>query len=138
MKVMVLVKATADSEAGKMPNQELFEQMTQFNEDLAQAGIIKAGEGLHPTSVGYRVRFSGKDRTVTAGPFEHVNELVAGFWLWEVQSMEEAIAWVKRCPNPMQTDSDIEIRRLYELEDFAEEIPGDLLEREKGLRTKID
>jgi hypothetical protein len=138
MKVMVLVKATPESETGKMPSQELFEEMTKFNEALAEAGIIKMGEGLHPTSAGYRVRFSGKQRTVTQGPFEQINELVAGFWLWEVKSMEEAIEWVKRCPNPMESDSDIEIRRLYEMHDFADVLSDDLQEREQKLRTVIE
>ena len=119
MKVMVLVKATADSEAGVMPSRQLLEDMGRFNESLTRAGVMLAGEGLKPTRFGKRVRFSGKKRTVTDGPFAEIKELVAGYWLWEVKSIEEAVEWVKRCPNPMLTDSDIEIRPLYALEDFT-------------------
>ncbi|HEY2037492.1 MAG TPA: YciI family protein [Steroidobacteraceae bacterium] len=121
MKVMVLVKATADSEAGVMPTRQLLEDMGRFNESLIEAGVMSPGEGhgLKPSSFGRRVHFSGKKRIVTDGPFAETKELVAGFWLWEVKSMEEAVEWVKRCPNPMLTDSDIEIRPLYALEDFS-------------------
>src|SRR5215469_18108300 len=120
MKVAVLVKATKESEAGVMPSAELLAAMGQFNESLVKAGILLAGEGLKPTRQGKRVHFSGKHRTVTDGPFTETKELVAGFWLWQVHSIEEAVEWVKRCPNPMLTDSDIEIRPVFEAEDFAE------------------
>jgi hypothetical protein len=119
MKVMVLVKATADSEAGVMPTAQLLADMGRFNEALLEAGVMLAGDGLKPSRDGKRVRFSGKSRIVTDGPFAETKELVAGFWLWEVKSIEEAVEWVKRCPNPMLTDSDIEIRPLYAPEDFA-------------------
>jgi len=118
MRFMVMVKATKDSEAGKMPTPELLEAMGKFNEQLAKAGILLAGEGLQPSSKGARVRFSGAKRTVVDGPFTETKELVAGFWLWKVKSKEEAIEWVKRCPNPMPTDSEIEIRQVFEAEDF--------------------
>ena len=119
MKVAVLVKATEDSEAGVMPSAELLEAMGKFNESLVKAGILLAGEGLKPSRHGKRVHFSGKHRTVTDGPFTETKELVAGFWLWQVHSIEEALEWVKRCPNPMLTDSDIEIRPVFEAEDFG-------------------
>jgi PhnB protein len=118
MRVMVLVKATRSSEAGNLPDQKLLAEMGAFNEQLIQAGIMKVGDGLKPCSAGARVHFSGTKRTVTDGPFAETKELVAGFWLWEVSSLEEAIEWVRRCPNPMPEDSDIEIRPLYELSDF--------------------
>ena len=118
MRFMIFVKATKNSEAGVMPSQELLAAMMKYNEDLVKAGIMLAGEGLQPSSKGARVKFSGNKRTVTDGPFAETKELVAGFWLWEVKSMEEAIAWVKRCPNPMPGPSEIEIRPLYEAEDF--------------------
>lgn len=138
MKVMVLVKATTDSEAGIMPSTEMFEQMDVFNQQLIDAGIMQMGEGLHPSSAGYRVKFSGKDRAVVPGPFEQVNELVAGFWLWEVSSMDEAIQWVKRCPNPMPSDSEIEIRRLYTVEDFGDAMSPELRERENQMRQQLE
>jgi len=116
---MVIVKASKDSEAGVMPSQQLLAEMGKFNDELMKAGIMLAGDGLHPSSKGYRVRFSGKSRTVIDGPFAETKELIAGFWIWQVKSMEEAIDWVKRCPNPMLEDSDIEIRRIFEPEDFA-------------------
>lgn len=119
MRVMVMVKATRSSEAGEMPSEQLLTDMGKFNEELVNAGIMLAGEGLHPSSRGVRVRFSGKDRVVTDGPFAETKELVAGFWLWKVDSMEQAIEWVRRCPNPMMEDSDIEIRPLFEMEDFG-------------------
>ncbi len=119
MKVAVLVKATKDSEAGVMPTPELLAAMGQFNESLVKAGVLLAGEGLKPTRYAKRVRFSGRQRTVTDGPFTETKELIAGFWLWQVHSLEEAVEWVKRCPNPMLTDSDIEIRPVFEMEDFA-------------------
>jgi hypothetical protein len=119
MKVMVLVKATKDSEAGVMPTQTLLAEMGKFNEELVKAGVMLAGEGLRPSAQGKRVQFSGRNRTVIDGPFAETKELVAGFWLWQVRSIEEAVEWVKRCPNPMPGDSDIEIRPLYEMADFT-------------------
>ena len=119
MRVMVLVKATADSEAGVMPTAQLLAEMGRFNDSLREAGVMLDGQGLKPSRYGKRVRFSGKSRIVTDGPFAETKELVAGYWLWEVKSVEEAVEWVKKCPNPMLTDSDIEIRPLYALEDFA-------------------
>lgn len=119
MRVMVLVKATSDSEAGVMPTRELLTAMGQYNESLVKAGILLVGEGLKPSRYGKRVRFSGRSRTVTDGPFAETKELVAGFWLWQVRSVEEAVEWVRRCPNPMLTDSDIEIRPLFEPEDLS-------------------
>ena len=119
MKVMIFVKATADSEAGVMPTPELLTAMGEYNQSLVNAGILLAGEGLKPSRDGKRVRFSGKTRTVIDGPFTETKELIAGFWLWQVRSIEEAVEWVKRCPNPMLTDSDIEIRPVFALEDFG-------------------
>ncbi|HEY6620849.1 MAG TPA: YciI family protein [Steroidobacteraceae bacterium] len=119
MKVMVLVKATKDSEAGVLPTQTLLAEMGKFNEELVKAGVMLAGEGLRPSAQGKRVQFSGRNRTVVDGPFSETKELVAGFWLWQVRSFEEAVQWVKRCPNPMPGDSEIEIRPLYELADFT-------------------
>lgn len=118
MRVIVFVKATAESEAGVMPSEQLLRDMGAFNEQLIKAGVMLSGDGLKPTSKGVRVKFSGASRTVVNGPFEHVNEIVAGYWLWNVQSMDEAIEWVKRCPNPMTGPSEIEIRPFYEAEDF--------------------
>ena len=138
MRVIVLVKATADSEAGVMPSAELFEAMGNFNEELVNAGIMQAGEGLKPSSEGKRVAFDGEARNVIDGPFPAVNELVAGFWLWEVRDMDEALEWVKRCPNPMPGPSEVEIRPLYELEDFGEAMPPEWAEREQRLRGEID
>lgn len=125
MRVMVMVKATNESEAGVMPSPELLTAMGRFNEDLAKAGILGPCGGLKPSSHGVRVRFSGSARTVTDGPFAETKELVAGFWIWNVGSLEEAIEWVRRCPNPMITDSDIEIRPFYEMEDFGEALTQD-------------
>ena len=122
MKVMVMVKATKESEAGVMPTAELLTAMGQYNESLVKAGILLAGEGLRPSQYGKRVRFSGKNRMVTDGPFAETKELVAGFWLWQVRSLDEAVEWVKRCPNPMLTDSDVEIRPVFELEDFGDSL----------------
>jgi hypothetical protein len=130
MRVMVIVKASKDSEAGVMPSEQLLTEMGNFNEELVKAGILRDGAGLHPSSKGYRVRFSGKNRTVIDGPFAETKELVAGYWLWEVQSMAEAVEWVKRCPNPMLEDSEIEIRRLFEAEDFGEALTPELREQE--------
>ena len=118
MKVMVLVKATKDSEAGVMPTQTLLAEMSKFNEELVKAGIMLAGDGLRPSAQGKRVRFSGRNRTVMDGPFAETKELVAGFWIWQVRSIEEAVEWVKRCPNPMPGDSEIEIRPIFDMEDF--------------------
>lgn len=129
MRFMVMVKATRDSEAGKMPSRELLEAMGKYNEELAKAGILLAGEGLQPSSKGARVRFSGSKRTVIDGPFTETKELVAGFWLWKVKSKEEAIEWVKRCPNPMPTDSEIEIRQIFEAEDFGEALTPEIRAR---------
>lgn len=139
MRVMVIVKATKSSEAGEMPSEELLTAMGKFNEELVDAGIMQAGEGLKPSSEGVRVRFSGDDRTITNGPFPETTELIAGFWLWKVESMEEAIKWVKRCPNPMCEDSDIDIRPLYEMDDFAEWDPtGEFAKNESELRNRIE
>lgn len=138
MRVMVIVKATADSEAGKMPDTELLAAMGQYNEELVKAGVMLAGEGLHPSSRGKRVHFAGKDRTVTDGPFAETKELIAGFWLWQVNSMDEAVEWVKRCPNPMLGDSDIEIRQVFSPEDFGAEFTPELQEQEAKLRAEID
>ena len=138
MRFMVMVKATKDSEAGKMPSQELLTAMGKYNEELVKAGIMLAGEGLHPSSKGKRVRFEGKRRTVFDGPFTETKELVAGFWLWQCKSMDEALEWVKRCPNPMPTDSEIEIRQVFEAADFGQEFTPELREQEERLRTKLD
>lgn len=137
MRVMVLVKATKDSEAGVMPSTELFEAMGRFNEQLVEAGVMRAGEGLKPSSQGKRVAFDGSGRTVIDGPFGAVGELVAGFWLWEVEDMDEAVEWVKRCPNPMPGPSEIEIRPLYEASDFGEAFTPELQEQEERLRERI-
>src|SRR3954447_5799963 len=136
MRFMVMVKATKDSEAGKMPKREELEAMGKFNEELAKAGVLLAGEGLHPSSKGARVRFSGTKRTVVDGPFTETKELVAGYWLWQVKSKEEAIEWVKRCPNPMPTDSEIEIRQVFEAEDFGEALTPELRAQEERLLRK--
>ena len=136
MKVIVFVKATEDSEAGIMPGTELLTAMGKYNEELVKAGIMLAGEGLHPSSKGARVQFSGSKRTVV-GPFTETKELVAGFWIWQVKSMDEAIEWVKRCPNPMLSDSEIEIRPVFEADDFAESDPtGELRAQEARLRAQ--
>lgn len=138
MKVMVIVKASASSEAGEMPSHELLAAMGNYNEELVNAGIMLAGEGLHPSSKGYRVRFSGKNRTVIDGPFAETKELIAGFWMWKVDSMEQAIEWVKKCPNPMMEDSDIEIRQVFEAEDFGAEFTPELREQEDRLRAATE
>jgi len=134
---MVMVKATKDSEAGVMPSEKLLADMGKFNEELVKAGVMLAGEGLHPSSKGARVRFSGSKRTVIDGPFAETKELVAGFWLWQVRSMEEAIEWVKRCPNPMPGESEIEIRRVFEAEDFGAEFTPELREQEERMRAQV-
>jgi hypothetical protein len=137
MKVMVLVKATSDSEAGTMPTAECLVAMGKFNEELVKAGVMLAGEGLKPSSRGKRVRFAGSSRTVVDGPFAETRELVAGYWLWQVQSMDEAVEWVTRCPNPMPGDSEIEIRPLYEAEDFGAELIAEVREQEARLRSQV-
>ena len=137
MRFMVMVKATNESEAGIMPSEELLTEMGKYNEELVKAGVMLAGEGLHPSSKGARVRFSGKDRTVIDGPFAETKELVAGFWLIQVKSMEEAIEWVKRCPNPMNEESEIEIRQVFEAEDFGDELTPELREQEERLRAQV-
>jgi hypothetical protein len=136
MRVMVLVKATKESEAGEMPTTEMFTAMGKFNEELVEAGIMQAGEGLHPSSKGKRVAFDGPNRTVIDGPFAATSELVAGFWLWQVKDMDEAVAWVKRCPNPMPGPSEIEIRPLYELSDFGDAVTPELAAQEERIRQK--
>lgn len=138
MRIMVLVKATKDSEAGVMPSAELIEAMMKFNEELVNAGIMKGGDGLKPSSEGKRVAFDGPSRTVIDGPFAETKELVAGYWVWEVKDMDEAIAWVKRCPNPMPGPSEIEIRPFYEMAEFGEAVTPEIAEQEKRLRKKID
>lgn len=137
MKVMVIVKASKASEAGEMPDTQLLADMGKFNEELVKAGIMLAGEGLHPTSRGKRVHFSGKERTVIDGPFAETKELIAGYWIWQVKSMDEAIAWVKRCPNPMLEDSEIEIRPAFEVEDFAESMTPELRAHDEKLRAQL-
>ncbi len=138
MRVMVLVKATKESEAGKMPGTELLAAMGNFNEELVKAGVMLAGEGLHPSSKGKRVRFSGSLRTVIDGPFTETKELVAGFWLWQVKSMDEAVEWVRRCPNPMEGESEIEIRPLFEAADFGTEFTPELQAQEERLRAEAE
>ncbi|HEX3531653.1 MAG TPA: YciI family protein [Thermoanaerobaculia bacterium] len=138
MRFMVMVKATKESEAGVMPEEKLLADMGKFNEELVKAGIMLAGEGLQPSSKGARVRFSGTKRTVIDGPFAETKELVAGFWLWQVKSKEEAIEWVKRCPNPFPTgESEIEIRQIFEAEDFGAELTPELREQEDRLRAQM-
>ena len=137
MRVMVMVKATRQSEAGVMPDERLLADMGRFNEELVKAGIMLAGEGLHPSSKGARVRFSGASREVVDGPFAETKELVAGFWLWQVRSMDEAIEWVRRCPNPHAGPSEIEIRPVFEEEDFGAEFTPELREQERRLRGQL-
>jgi hypothetical protein len=136
MKVIVLVKASKDSEAGVMPSTELLTAMGKYNEELVKAGIMLAAEGLHPSSKGKRVRFSGAKRTVIDGPFTESKELVAGFWLWQVRSMEEAVEWLKRCPNPHPDETEVEIRRVFAPEDFGAELTPELKEQEARLRKQ--
>jgi hypothetical protein len=137
MRVMVLIKADKDSEAGVMPSQQLLAEMGKYNEELVKAGIMLAGEGLHPSSRGKRVRFSGEKRTVIDGPFAETKELIAGFWLWQVKSMDEAVEWVKRCPNPMNEETEVEIRPVFEAEDFGAEFTPELRAQEERLRAQI-
>src|SRR5437867_3307272 len=138
MRFMVMVKATKDSEAGALPDQKILSEMGKFNEELVKAGIMLAGEGLQPTSKGARVRFAGSKRTVIDGPFTESKELIAGFWLWEVKSLDEAIEWVKRCPNPHPGESEIEIRQVFEAADFGAEFTPELREQEERLRAQIE
>ena len=138
MRFMIIVKATKDSEAGVMPSQQLLAEMGKFNEELVKAGVLLAGEGLQPTSKGARVKFSGTKRTVTDGPFAETKELVAGFWIWQVRSKEEAIEWVKRCPNPHHGESEIEIRQIFEADDFGAEFTPELREQEERIRAQVD
>lgn len=137
MRVMVIVKATADSEAGTLPSPDLLEAMGRYNEELVNAGIMLAGEGLKPSSAGRRVAFEGAGRIVMDGPFAETKELIAGFWLWQVKDMDEAVAWVKRCPNPMPGPSEIEIRPLYEMEDFGDAMSPEAAAQEERLREKL-
>lgn len=138
MRVMVMVKANADTEAGLPPSQELLEAMTRFNEELSKAGILLAGEGLKPSAQGARVSFTGSRRSVIDGPFAESKELVAGFWLWQVRSLDEAIEWVRRCPNPTGGEGEIEIRPVFETEDFGDELTPELREREERLRVETE
>jgi len=135
MRFMVMVKATDDSEAGMMPSEELLTAMMKYNEELVKAGIMLGGDGLQPSSKGARVAFDGAKRTVIDGPFAETKELVAGYWIWQVRSLEEAIEWVKRCPNPMPGPSEIEIRPFYEMQDFGDIVTPEVIEQEKRLRA---
>lgn len=137
MRFMVIVKASPESEAGQMPSEELLAAMGAYNEELLKAGVMLAGEGLHPSAKGVRVQFSGKNRTVVEGPFAQTRELIVGFWIFQVQSLQEAIDWVKRCPNPMISDSEIEIRQIFEAEDFGESFTPELREQEERLRAQL-
>ncbi len=138
MKFMVIVKADKDSEAGVLPSEQLLSEMTQYNEKLVAAGIMLAGEGLHSSTKGKRVKFSGTSRTVTDGPFAETKELIAGYWIWQCKSMEEAVEWVKKCPNPMNGESEIEIRQIFETDDFGEAYTPELREREETMRRKVE
>jgi len=138
MRVMVIIKANKDSEAGIMPSQELLTEMGKFNEELVNAGVMLAGEGLHPSSKGVRVKFSGDKRTVIDGPFAETKELIAGYWLWQVKSLQEAIDWAKRCPNPTGAEGEIEIRQIFEAEEFGPEFTPELREQEERLRARIE
>ena len=137
MRCMIIVKATKDSEAGALPDEKLLTDMGKFNEELVKAGVMLSGEGLQPSSKGARVKFSGSKRTVIDGPFAETKELIAGFWVWQVKSKEEAIEWVKRCPNPMKGESEIEIRQVFEAEDFGAEFTPELREQEERLRAQM-
>lgn len=138
MRFMVIVKATKDSEAGVLPSEKLLAEMGNFNEELVKAGVLLAGEGLQPSSKGARVRFSEQKRTVMDGPFAETKELIAGFWLWQVKSLEEAIEWVKRCPNPFEGESEIEIRQVFEADDFGAEFTPELREQEERVRAQAE
>ena len=137
MRVMVIVKATKDSESGALPDPQLLQEMGNFNEELVKAGIMLAGEGLRPSSDGVRVKFSGTNRVVTDGPFAETKELIAGFWMWQVKSLDEAIEWVKKCPNPMPCESEIEIRPVFEAEDFGDNLTPEVRAQEERLRQEI-
>jgi hypothetical protein len=136
MRFMIIIKATKDSEAGVLPDTQLLTDMGNFNQELANAGVLVTGEGLHASSKGARVKFSGTQRTVTDGPFAETKELIAGYWIWKVKSREEAIAWVKRCPNPHKGEGEIEIRQVFEAEDFGSQITPEILEQERRLRNQ--
>jgi hypothetical protein len=138
MRFMVIVKATEDSEAGIMPSEELLSAMMKYNEELVKAGIMLAGDGLHPSSKGARVHFSGDKRTVIDGPFAETKELIAGYWIWQVRSLDEAIEWVKRCPNPMLGESEIEIRQLFDIEDFGDAATPEIRQQEQRLRAETE
>ncbi|AUX45579.1 dehydrogenase [Sorangium cellulosum] len=138
MRFMILIKATKDSEAGVMPSEQLLIEMGKFNEELVKAGVMVAGDGLHPSSKGARVRFSGDKRTVIDGPFAETKELIAGYWIWEVKSKEEAIEWVKRCPNPMYEESEVEIRQVFTADDFGPVLTPELREQEDRLRAQTE
>jgi len=138
MRVLVIIKANERSESGVMPNEQLLTEMGNYNEELVKAGIMLAGEGLHPSSKGKRVRFNGAKRTVIDGPFPETKELIAGFWIWKVDSMEHAVEWLKKCPNPMEEVADVEIRPIFEYEDFRAEFTAELKEQEDRLRAQIE
>jgi hypothetical protein len=138
MRVMVLVKASAESEAGVMPSEELLAPMGRYNEELVKAGVMLAGEGLYPSTNGARIRFLGEKRIVVDGPFAEVKELIAGYWIWQVASMEEAVAWARRCPNPTEGESELEIRQIFEAEDFGAAFTPELREQEERLRAQLD
>jgi hypothetical protein len=138
MRVMVIIKANKDSEAGQMPEEKLLAEMGKYNEELVKAGVMLAGEGLHPSSRGKRVRFSAGKRTVIDGPFTETKELIAGFWLWQVKSMDEAVEWVRRMPNPMEPDAEVEIRPVFEAEDFGAELTPELRAQEQKLRETLE
>jgi hypothetical protein len=138
MRFMVIVKANKDSEAGIMPSEELLTAMMKYNEELVKAGIMLAGDGLHPSSKGARIRFSGDKRSVIDGPFAETKELIAGFWIWQVRSLDEAIEWVKRCPNPMEGESEIEIRQIFDMDDFGDAATPEIREQEKRLRAETE
>jgi hypothetical protein len=138
MRVMVIIKADEDTEAGVMPGEQLLAEMGKYNEELVKAGVMLAGEGLHPSSKGVRVKFSGGKRSVIDGPFTEAKELIAGFWLWQVRSIDEAVEWVKRMPNPLDSEAEIEIRPVFEAEDFGAEFTPELREQEERLRAQIE
>jgi hypothetical protein len=138
MRFMVLVKASKDSEAGVMPSEQLLSEMGKFNEELVKAGIMQAGEGLHPSSRAARVNFAGDQRTVTHGPFAQTRELIAGFWIWKCKSLEEAIAWAKRCPNPTGTEGQLEIRQIFETADFGDALTPELRAQDERLRSEVE
>lgn len=138
MRVMVMIYATGETEAGEMPSEEMLAEMTAYNEELVKAGVMLAGEGLHPSSKGKRVAFSGTKRTVIDGPFAESKELIAGFWIWQVKSMEEAVEWVRRMPNPTNAEGLVEIRPVFEAEDFGDELTPELREREEAMRAQVE